>query len=227
MRSLPVIVATVAIAALPLGSAVAQQPLPKPPVPSAAAKSQVRPIQKPEELGLWKGSKIIGAKVEDANGKNIGKIEDVMVDATGRVPYAVLSFGGLLGIGDKLYAIPWTVMNFDHDKNELKRVVLDVTKESLERAPSFSSDKWPDPNDRDWRARTGNYWNDSSVTAAVKSKLAAEKLNTLTKVDVDTHQGVVELKGTVDSERTKSRATELTRQVKGVRQVVNNLKVQG
>jgi hyperosmotically inducible periplasmic protein len=62
---------------------------------------------------------------------------------------------------------------------------------------------------------------------AVKSKLAKEKAGTLTKINVDTRQGVVELNGTVDSAAMKQRATEVSRQVDGVRRVVNNLKVQG
>jgi osmotically-inducible protein OsmY len=61
---------------------------------------------------------------------------------------------------------------------------------------------------------------------AVKSKLIAEKASSLTKVNVDTRQGVVSLNGTVDSNETKERAAKLARQVEGVREVVNNLKVQ-
>jgi len=61
----------------------------------------------------------------------------------------------------------------------------------------------------------------------VKTKLAGEKVSTLLKVNVDTNQGVVQLNGSVDSERMKQRASELARQVDGVRRVVNTLKVQG
>ena len=68
---------------------------------------------------------------------------------------------------------------------------------------------------------------DSTITAKVKAKLASEKVSTLTKVNVDTRQGVVQLNGTVDSEQTRMRATDLARQVDGVRDVVNNLKVGG
>jgi hyperosmotically inducible protein len=68
---------------------------------------------------------------------------------------------------------------------------------------------------------------DSTITAKVKAKLATEKASSLVKVDVDTRQGVVELNGTVDSEKTRMRASDLTRQVDGVRDVVNNLKVGG
>jgi osmotically-inducible protein OsmY len=67
---------------------------------------------------------------------------------------------------------------------------------------------------------------DASITAQVKSKLAAEKVATLTKVDVDTNRGTVYLTGNVENAGIKARATEIARQVSGVREVVNNLKVQ-
>jgi len=66
---------------------------------------------------------------------------------------------------------------------------------------------------------------DAALSTAVKTKLAAEKVQTLTSVDVDTAQGIVSLSGTVESEAVKQRAAELARQVEGVREVVNNLQV--
>jgi hyperosmotically inducible protein len=70
------------------------------------------------------------------------------------------------------------------------------------------------------------YWSDPTITMAVKSRLAKEKAGTLTKVNVDTRQGIVELSGTVDNNAMKQRAGDLAQQVDGVRRVVNNLKVQ-
>jgi hyperosmotically inducible protein len=72
---------------------------------------------------------------------------------------------------------------------------------------------------------TGETIDDASITAAVKTKLAEEKVSTLTKIDVDTNRGTVTLNGTVDDEAMKVRAGSIARQVKGVNQVVNNLKV--
>jgi osmotically-inducible protein OsmY len=73
----------------------------------------------------------------------------------------------------------------------------------------------------------GQNVDDSSITAAVKAKLAAEQgATTLTGVNVDTSGGVVSLSGTVDSEAMKQRAATLAQQVDGVTQVVNNLQVQ-
>ena len=72
----------------------------------------------------------------------------------------------------------------------------------------------------------GENIDDAGITTAVKAKLAGEKISTVTRIDVDTNQGVVALNGTVASEAMRVRAAEIARQVKGVRDVVNNLKVQ-
>lgn len=72
----------------------------------------------------------------------------------------------------------------------------------------------------------GENVDDASITASVKSKLAAEKPATLTKVDVDTNKGTVYLTGNVENADIKAKATALARQVSGVREVVNNLKIQ-
>jgi osmotically-inducible protein OsmY len=72
----------------------------------------------------------------------------------------------------------------------------------------------------------GETMDDAGITTAVKAKLAGEKAATLTRIDVDTTRGVVSLNGVVDSSATKQRAEQLTRQVNGVRDVVNNLQVQ-
>ena len=211
-------------------------PQTKPPVvsnpPASTGKSATKGIQQiesKEQLGTWKGSQLIGAKVEDPTGKNIGKIEDVMVDFGGRVQFAILSFGGFLGLGEKWYAVPWNALSVDREGEgmDVKRIVLDVTKETLERAPSFTQDRWPDTRNTQWTRDTQKYWSDTAITTAVKSKLAKEKASTLAKINVDTRQGVVELNGNVDSSAMKQRATDVARQVDGVRRVVNNLKVQG
>jgi osmotically-inducible protein OsmY len=72
----------------------------------------------------------------------------------------------------------------------------------------------------------GENIDDAGITAAVKSKLAAEKISTVTRIDVDTNRGVVALNGTVKSVTDRARVEELARQVRGVRDVVNNLRIQ-
>ena len=72
----------------------------------------------------------------------------------------------------------------------------------------------------------GQYWDDSSITASVKSKLVAEKTANLTRIEVDTTNQVVTLSGTVASAAEKTKAEQLARQVDGVKSVKNNLQVQ-
>jgi hyperosmotically inducible periplasmic protein len=72
----------------------------------------------------------------------------------------------------------------------------------------------------------GENIDDTGITTAVKSKLAAEKISTVTRIDVDTNRGVVALNGTVKTADDRLRAEQLARQVKGVRDVVNNLRIQ-
>jgi osmotically-inducible protein OsmY len=72
----------------------------------------------------------------------------------------------------------------------------------------------------------GQNIDDSTITASVKTKLAADKLATLTRVDVDTTNQVVSLNGIVETQQQKQRAEELARQVSGVKAVKNNLQIQ-
>src|SRR5205814_9692664 len=74
-----------------------------------------------------------GDSVVNASGEDLGKIEAIMLDVTGgRIAYAVLSFGGFLGMGSKYFAIPWSALTLD---TEEKRFILDASKERLENAP--------------------------------------------------------------------------------------------
>ena len=101
-------------------------------------------------------STITGDAVKNPDGEKLGDIKDIMIDTeTGRVAYAVLSFGGFLGLGDKLFAIPWSAMRL-HDTEHA--FVLNVNKETLENAPGFDKDKWPDFADRTWGASIYEYY---------------------------------------------------------------------
>ena len=94
-------------------------------------------------------SSLTGDKVYNTMNEDLGKIEDIMIDVeTGRVSYAVLSFGGFLGLGDKLFAIPWTALRLDEER---KCFVLDVDKKTLESAPGFDKDHWPDLSSADYQ----------------------------------------------------------------------------
>ena len=90
-------------------------------------------------------STIRNTDVVNRAGEDLGTIEDLMIDpARGRVQYAVLDFGGFLGIGDKLFAVPLEAFDVD-TANE--RLTLDVTKDRLESAPGFDKSNWPSTAD--------------------------------------------------------------------------------
>lgn len=82
-----------------------------------------------------------GDRVVNTAGDNLGKIRDIMIDVpNGRVAYAVLSSGGVMGMGNKLFAVPWDALVLDADQHCF---VLDIDKERLEKAPGFDKDHWP------------------------------------------------------------------------------------
>lgn len=100
---------------------------------------------------------VIHDDVKNRAGEDLGKIEDVMLDVNnGRISYAVLSFGGFLGMGDKLFAIPWPALDLN---TEEKCFYLDVDKERLENAPGFDKNHWPNMADPEWGRVLHNYYN--------------------------------------------------------------------
>lgn len=101
-------------------------------------------------------SSLKGNKVRNPQGENLGTIEDFMLDtSTGEVSYAVLSFGGVMGIGDKLFAVPLQALRTDTEQHEF---VLDESKERLETAPGFDKDRWPDTADDKWQHEVRSYY---------------------------------------------------------------------
>ena len=108
------------------------------------------------KVNIQSASSVTGDKVVNRGGDELGKIEDVMVDVQGnRIAYAVLSFGGFLGIGDKLFAVPWEALTLDAEE---KRFILDESKERLENAPGFDKDEWPDFADRSFGGKIYDYY---------------------------------------------------------------------
>lgn len=84
---------------------------------------------------------MIGDKVVSPDGEDLGNLKELMIDMDeGRVNYAVLSFGGFLGLGDKLFAIPWEALTVNTEDHTF---ILNVEKEQLEDAPGFDKDNWP------------------------------------------------------------------------------------
>src|ERR1039458_6743220 len=84
---------------------------------------------------------LIGNDVYNHKNENVGDIKEIMLDMqSGKVSYAVLSFGGFLSMGEKLFAVPWNALTVD---TENKRIVMDIDEERLKKAPGFDTDNWP------------------------------------------------------------------------------------
>ena len=103
-----------------------------------------------------RASDIIGAPVRNFQDEDLGKIEDFVVDGeSGRLGYAVLSFGGILGIGDKLFAVPFQSLVWDEERAEFR---IQAHKDRLKNAPGFDSQDWPKMGDRKWGSTIHQYY---------------------------------------------------------------------
>lgn len=103
---------------------------------------------------------LIGNDVYNLEDEDIGDIKEIMLDVTtGDISYAVLSFGSILGFGEKLFAVPWKALKLD---TENKRFTLDISKSRLENAPGFDKDAWPDFADQTWTNDIHSYYGTSS-----------------------------------------------------------------
>ncbi len=99
---------------------------------------------------------LIGNDVVNRDAEDLGEIKEIMLDMrSGRVSYAVLSFGGFMGMGDKLFAVPWDALTLDTLN---KRFMLNVDKQRLENAPGFDKDQWPDMADQAWERDIHGYY---------------------------------------------------------------------
>ncbi|HYF07206.1 MAG TPA: PRC-barrel domain-containing protein [Acetobacteraceae bacterium] len=107
--------------------------------------SRVPDVAADETRNLIAASKVNGTAVYNRAGESLGSIHDVMIDkVSGQVAYAVMSFGGFLGIGDRLHPLPWTELTYD---TSLRGYVVDVSRDQLQEAPSYHHDErpWSDP----------------------------------------------------------------------------------
>jgi hypothetical protein len=106
-------------------------------------------LEQRETTSLIGSDKVEGTAVYGADRNKIGKLERIMIDKiSGKVAYAVLSFGGFLGMGEDYYPLPWSLLNYD---TALDGYRINLTKDQLEKAPSYSKStgwNWTRENDR-------------------------------------------------------------------------------
>jgi sporulation protein YlmC with PRC-barrel domain len=154
------------------GAGLAQQTTDRPGQPPAVR--DMRDASRPAQASnLIRSSDVVGGKVTNLQGENLGKIDDLVIDTDrGQVGYAVLSFGGLLGMGDKLFAIPWDSIQ---STNESGKYMLNVDKEKLKNAPGFDKGQWPEMADESWGAGIYKYYGSEPYWTRSGSGMKVEK----------------------------------------------------
>lgn len=105
---------------------------------------------------LISSQKVAGTKVENVKGDSLGHIEELMIDKeTGHVAYAVLKYGSFLGLGGKLFALPWHVLNYDTTRDAY---VVDIAEARLKNAPSYEAGCPADMTDPSWTRKIDDYY---------------------------------------------------------------------
>lgn len=100
--------------------------------------------------GMLSTSTLSGDQIVDRDGDKLGTLKDLMIDLSdGHVAYAVLARGGFGGMGEKLFAVPWKMLEVD---GENRRLVVNISGDVLDDSLGFDPDNWPSFTDEDWRA---------------------------------------------------------------------------
>ena len=115
-----------------------------------------RPVDVDETTQLISSDKVEGTDVYSRSGDHLGTVRDVMINKrTGQVEYAIMSFGGFLGIGESYHPLPWRVLDYDVG---MGGYVVDIDRQRLEGAPRYTMSNQPDWRDRAYTRRIDDYW---------------------------------------------------------------------
>jgi hypothetical protein len=120
------------------------------------AMQQTRTVATDETSSLISSDKVEGTAVYDRQGEKLGSIHSVMIDKiSGKVAYAVMSFGGFLGMGDSYHPLPWHVLTYDTGQGGY---VVDLDPSQLKDAPTYRASETPDWSDRRWGQQVHDYY---------------------------------------------------------------------
>ena len=120
------------------------------------AMQDSRTVATDESSSLISSDKVEGTAVYDRRGEKLGSIHSVMIDKiSGKVAYAVMSFGGFLGMGDSYHPLPWHVLTYDTGQGGY---VVDLDRNKLEGAPTYGTSETPNWSDRRWGQQVHDYY---------------------------------------------------------------------
>ena len=151
---------SVAIALMLIGTqwAAAQQPKPAQPrqtnpananqVAEDVAGKNLSKLDDKTSGATIRASQLLGANIKNSKGEDVGEIKDLVIDSTGRIRYAAVTYGGFLGVGSELFAVPYEAFQVRRNPNDPDDaddyvLTLDVTKEQMDGATGFNTDSWP------------------------------------------------------------------------------------
>ncbi|MDZ4850240.1 MAG: PRC-barrel domain-containing protein [Pirellulaceae bacterium] len=137
-------VLTMACSCLAIGALVAQD--------STQTRTAVRDTSH-SPVRMIRASHLIGMNIENQAGESLGEVNDLMLDSeTGKINYAAVTYGGFLGIGNKMFAVPYEAFHTKVDPNNAKQntLVLNVSESELKGAVGFDEQNWPNFADKDF-----------------------------------------------------------------------------
>jgi sporulation protein YlmC with PRC-barrel domain len=111
---------------------------------------------------------LIGDHVHNLKNEHLGTVKEIMLDMqTGRVSYVVMASGGVLTIGEKLFAVPWEALTLDTANH---RMTLNIDKDRIENAPGFDTDNWPDMANQAWASEVHSYYGTSAANTSQSAR---------------------------------------------------------
>jgi sporulation protein YlmC with PRC-barrel domain len=145
------------------------QDKPQPKTPAGSPPTVSKQELKKEMPFCHKASDVIGSKVKNAKNEDLGKVEELVIEpSTGFIDYAVVSFGGFLGMGDKYFAVPFTLLKAPKvpESSDQAFFTFDVEKSRLEKAPGFDKNNWPDIAAANWSQEIDRFYNTTRARPA-------------------------------------------------------------
>ena len=141
------------------------QPKPTTATPPTVSKQEL----KKDVPFCHKASEVIGSNVKNQKGEDLGKVEELVIEpASGSIDYAVISFGGFLGMGDKYFAVPFSLLKAPQvpEGSKAAHFTFDVEKSRLEKAPGFDKNNWPDIAVATWSQEVDRFYNTTRARPA-------------------------------------------------------------
>lgn len=150
-RTIQLFAVTAALCCFASTPAMAQAPATQSGVQSAAANASK--LDSKTRGSNIRASQLMGLNIQNAQGDSLGEINDLVINAnTGKIRYAAVTYGGFLGMGDKLFAVPFEAFKVQVDPEDRDDyvMILNITQQQLEGQQGFDQDTWPNMADRQW-----------------------------------------------------------------------------